>query len=115
MSVSSWVRWRLTGRGSFDPVPLFPALGRPSVVRIGQQTPRGAAIPALVSRTSSLFRDDPRLWELTTVEVADDPSDIAAGVERLLANSDEAITLANRWIERADADAEARWQAFVAR
>jgi glycosyltransferase involved in cell wall biosynthesis len=73
-----------------------------------------SGVPALVSRTSAVFRDDPRLWELTTVEVADDPSDIAAGVERLLANSDEAITLANRWIERADADAADRWGGFVA-
>ncbi len=73
-----------------------------------------SGVPALVSRTSAVFRDDPRLWELTTVEVADDPSDIAAGVERLLANSDEAITLANRWIERADADSADRWDGFVA-
>ena len=73
-----------------------------------------SGVPALVSRTSALFRDDPRLWELTTAEVADDPSNIAAGSERLLANSDEAIALANRWIERADADAADRWGGFVA-
>ncbi len=70
-------------------------------------------VPALVSRTSSVFRDDPRLWDLTTVEIADDPSEIAAGVRRLLDHREEAVERARVWIEEADADAADRWQRFV--
>ncbi len=73
-----------------------------------------SGVPALMSRTSSVFRDDPRLWELTTVEVPDDPSEIAAGARRLLDDQDEAIERARQWIDRADADAATRWRAFVA-
>ncbi len=51
--------------------------------------------------------DDGLFWDLAHEH-------IAAGAERLLANSDEAIALANRWIERADADAAHRWGGFVA-
>ena len=73
-----------------------------------------SGVPALLSRTSSVFRDDQRLWELTSVEVADDPSDIAAAARRLLANLEEAVTLAHRWIDSADAAAAERWKAFIA-
>ena len=73
-----------------------------------------SGVPALLSRTSSVFRDDSRLWELTTVEVADDPSDIASAARRLLADREEAVALARRWIDRADTEAAQRWQAFVA-
>jgi hypothetical protein len=73
-----------------------------------------SGVPALISRTSSLFRTDPTLWELSTVEIPDDPSEIAAAATRLLENRKEAMERARRWIEAADADAAARWQAFVA-
>jgi len=73
-----------------------------------------SGVPALMSRTSSVFRDDPRLWELTTVEVPDDPSEIASGARRLLDDQDEAVERARQWIDRADADAATQWRAFVA-
>jgi len=66
-----------------------------------------------VSRTSSVFRDDPVLWELTTVEVPDDPNEIAAGAKTLMANRDEAIDRAQRWIAAADGEAARRWDDFV--
>ena len=53
------------------------------------------------------------LWELTTVEVADDPSEIAAAAIRLLENEDEAVELAQRWIDWADAEAARRWHEFI--
>lgn len=74
-----------------------------------------SGVPALMSRTSALFRDDADLWDMTTVEVADDPSEISAAARRLLDHRVEAIERAQRWIERADADAATRWKAFVAR
>ena len=70
-------------------------------------------VPALVSRTSSVFRDDPVLWELTTVEVPDDPNEIAAGARALMANRDDAIDRAQRWIAAADGEAARRWDDFV--
>ena len=73
-----------------------------------------SGVPALLSRTSSVFRDDAVLWELTTVEVPDDPSEIAAGATALMANRDEAIERATQWIASADADAERLWKTFVA-
>jgi hypothetical protein len=72
-----------------------------------------SGVPALVSRTSAVFRDDPALWELTSVEVADDPVEIAGAATRLIAERDEAIDRARRWIEAADDEAAKRWEAFV--
>ena len=72
-----------------------------------------SGVPALVSRTSAVFRDDPQLWELTSVEVADDPSEIAAGARRLLQARDEALESARAWIEPADTEAALRWEQFV--
>jgi hypothetical protein len=57
---------------------------------------------------------DPVLWELTTVEVPDDPSEIAAGATALLANLDEPTDRAERWIKRADAVAAEQWWEFLA-
>jgi glycosyltransferase involved in cell wall biosynthesis len=71
------------------------------------------AVPALMSRTSEVFRSDARLWDLTTVEVPDDPSEIAKAVRRLIDHSDEAVERAARWIARADASAADRWNDFV--
>ena len=70
-------------------------------------------VPALMSRTSDVFRSDARLWDLTTVEIPDDPSEIAAAARRLAAHADEAIELARSWIELADRGAAERWRAFV--
>jgi glycosyltransferase involved in cell wall biosynthesis len=70
-------------------------------------------VPALLSRTSDVFRSDPTLWDLTTVEIPDDPSEIAKATRRLLDHSDEAMGRAERWIARADASAADRWSEFV--
>lgn len=70
-------------------------------------------VPALMSRTSDVFRSDARLWDLTTVEIADDPTEIAAAIRRLTAHAHEAIEHAHAWIDIADRSAEERWQAFV--
>jgi len=72
-----------------------------------------SGVPALMSRTSDVFRSDPELWDLTTVEIADDPLAIATAAERLLAKRSEAIERAETWIERADERSEHRWSHFV--
>ncbi len=73
-----------------------------------------AGVPCLASRTSALFRDDPELWDLTTVTELDNPAAIAAAARRLLDRKDEAVPAARGSLERWDADAAARWEAFVA-
>ena len=70
-------------------------------------------VPALLSRTSDVFRSDKRLWDLTTVEIPDDPSEIAKASRRLIDHSDEARERAGRWIARADSTAAERWREFV--
>lgn len=70
-------------------------------------------VPALISRTSEVFRSDGTLWDLTTVEVPDDPSEIAKATRRLLDHTDEAVERAARWIVRADASAADHWREFV--
>ena len=60
-----------------------------------------------------MFRSDPALWELTTVERADDPPAIAAAAERLAERRDEAIELAHAWIRGADEEARTAWARFV--
>ena len=70
-------------------------------------------VPALLSRTSDVFRSDERLWDLTSVEIPDDPSEIAAALRRLIEHADEARERAGRWIARADASAAERWREFV--
>lgn len=71
-------------------------------------------VPALMSRTSDVFRSDTTLWDLTTVEIPDDPSEIAAATRRLIDHAVEAMERAERWITRADASAADRWREFVA-
>jgi len=66
-----------------------------------------------MSRTSDVFRSDPVLWDLTTVEIADDPAAIAAAAERLLADRDEVIERATSWINMNDAQAQKLWVDFV--
>jgi hypothetical protein len=70
-------------------------------------------VPALMSRTSDVFRSDGRLWGLTTTEIPDDPSEIATAIRRLIDHADEAVERAGRWIARADASAAERWREFV--
>lgn len=70
-------------------------------------------VPALLSRTSDVFRSDPTLWNLTTVEVPDDPSEIAKAIGQLMHHTGEAMERAGRWIARADASAADRWTEFV--
>ncbi len=70
-------------------------------------------VPALMSRTSDVFRSDARLWDLTTVEIADDPSEIAAAIRRLMDHAEEAIEHALGWIDMADRGAAERWREFL--
>jgi hypothetical protein len=72
-----------------------------------------AAVPCLMSRTSGIFRDDPVLWDLTTVDLLDDPTAIAAAARRLLDRSGEAFERAKRWMDSADARALEIWRVFV--
>jgi hypothetical protein len=73
-----------------------------------------AGVPCLSSRTSLLFRDDPDLWQLTTVDELDNPLAIARAAQRLLERKDEAVDRARVWIERWDTAAAERWRQFVA-
>ncbi len=73
-----------------------------------------AGVPCLVSRTSALFRDDPELWELTTVAEHDNPQAIADAALRLLEHRDDAVAAARASLARWDAAAAGAWEAFVA-
>ncbi|HEX2028770.1 MAG TPA: hypothetical protein VHF25_12320 [Nitriliruptorales bacterium] len=70
-------------------------------------------VPCLTSRASSVFRDDPALWAVTTVETPDDPQAIADGARRLLEGRDEAVRRARSWIARWDELAGERWRDFT--
>ena len=72
-----------------------------------------AGVPALTSRTSSVFRDDPDLWEMTTVDELDNPRAIAAAALRLLEAREDAVVRARAWAGRWDEVARERWQQFV--
>ena len=72
-----------------------------------------AGVPCLISRVSAVFKDDPVLWELTSVDEADNPEAIAAAARRLLDARDEAVSRAKEWMAAADARAEAIWEDFV--
>ena len=72
-----------------------------------------AGVPCLISRVSSVFRDDPVLWDLTTVNEADNPSSIARGAMRLLAAKDDAVVRARAWMTQADQRAAEAWARFV--
>ncbi|MEX0865165.1 MAG: hypothetical protein WD269_09865 [Acidimicrobiia bacterium] len=72
-----------------------------------------SGVPCLMSRTSSVFRDDPVLWELTTMAELDNPSAIARAAVTLLDARSEAVERARVWIGRADTEATERWAAFV--
>jgi hypothetical protein len=70
-------------------------------------------VPCLISRTSAVFREDPELWELTTVDRLDEPLAIAEAARALLERRHEAMTRARDWIAKADVEAEATWAEFV--
>ena len=72
-----------------------------------------AGVPCLVSRVSSVFRDDPVLWELTSVDEADNPSSIASGASRLLEAKVEAVERAAAWMEAADGRGVEAWVRLV--
>lgn len=72
-------------------------------------------VPCLISRTSAVFRGDPELWRLTTVDQPDEPVAIAEAAETLLEARDEAVGRARAWIAKADIKAQASWLDFVAR
>ena len=72
-----------------------------------------AGVPCLVSRVSSVFRDDPVLWALTSVDEADNPSTIAQGAARLLDAKEEAVGRARVWMDEADRRGADAWVKFV--
>jgi len=74
----------------------------------------GYGVPCLVSRTSAVFRDDPVLWDLSTIDEADNPRAIAAAAHRLLERRKEAVAAARAWMAAWDDMAARRWEEFVA-
>ena len=72
-----------------------------------------AGVPCLVSASSSLFHEDPDLYEMTTVAEADNPRAIADAATRLLDNRPEAVDRARAWMSTHDARAEERFADFV--
>lgn len=74
-----------------------------------------AGVPCLVSRVSSVFRDDPVLWGLTSVDEADNPHSIATGARRLLEAKEEAVLRARAWMEEADRRGAEAWAEFLTR
>jgi hypothetical protein len=72
-----------------------------------------AGVPCLLSRVSSVFRDDSVLWDLTSVDEADNPATIAKGAARLLEAKDEAVERARSWMTEADRRGAEAWVRFV--
>ena len=70
-------------------------------------------VPCLTSRTSDLFIDDPDLYELTTVDQADNPEAIAHAAQRLLTNKAEAVVMANASLDATDRKSADQWRAFT--
>jgi hypothetical protein len=62
-----------------------------------------------------VFKEDPRLWEITTTDLADDPSAIAVATRGLLAVKDEAVERARAWMADHDHRAAEIWERFSAR
>lgn len=69
-------------------------------------------VPCLISRVSQVFRDDKRLWEITSTDLLDDPSGIAEAAQRLISVKDEAVSRAEAWMTEHDQKAEQIWSAF---
>lgn len=74
-----------------------------------------AGVPCLLSRVSGVFEDDPRLWEITTTDRADNPSAIADGARDLLLARDEAVDRAQAWMSVHDQRVSAIWKRFIAK
>ncbi len=72
-----------------------------------------SGVPALISRTSEVFRSDPRLWELATTDQPDDPTAIVSAAQRLREHRAEATERALRWISDSDSAAAAAWSKFT--
>ncbi|MEA3511372.1 MAG: hypothetical protein U9R51_08060 [Actinomycetota bacterium] len=72
-----------------------------------------SGVPSLVSATSALFRDDPDLYEMTTVTEADNPRAIAAKAARLMENRSEAVERAVVWLNQHDVEARERFADFA--
>jgi hypothetical protein len=72
-----------------------------------------AGVPCLISRVSSVFRDDPVLWDLTSVDEADNPSSIASGANRLIEAREEAVERAAVWMKEADRRGADAWVRLV--
>jgi hypothetical protein len=70
-------------------------------------------VPCLISNTSDLFTDDPRLNELTTVSQPDNPAAVALAASQLLEHRDEAVTLANASLDRTDRQSAEQWRQFT--
>ncbi len=72
-------------------------------------------VPCLMSRTSEIFIDDTRLYELTTIDRADSPAAIADAAVHLFAHRNEATTLATIALDALDSRSSAQWRAFTGR
>jgi hypothetical protein len=70
-------------------------------------------VPCLLSRVSGVFVDDPRLWEMTSVDRPDDPSAIAVAARALLSVSEEAVARARAWMTGHDRRASEIWARFT--
>lgn len=71
-----------------------------------------AGVPCLISRVSGVFRDIDRLWDITSTDSLDDPSEIALAAMRLVSLRAEAVELAGQWMNSHDARAQAIWSSF---
>jgi hypothetical protein len=70
-------------------------------------------VPCLMSRTSDLFIEDARLYELTTVDAADNPEAIARAAQTLLRHKDEALELAEAALDALDVRSATQWVEFT--
>lgn len=70
-------------------------------------------VPCLISRTSSLFRNDPWLWAITSVDAHDEPVALAEAAKTLLDCGLTAVDRAVEWIRHADAEAARLWLRFI--
>jgi hypothetical protein len=70
-------------------------------------------VPCLVSRTSELFSDDRELWDLTTIDRADNPAAIASQAARLMDDASEAVSRARESLGRLDEASAGLWEAFT--
>ena len=70
-------------------------------------------VPCLISRTSSLFTDDPEFLALTSVVELDDPQRIAETAKVLADARQDAVPRAVASLRRMDTAAAGAWAAFV--